>query len=101
MNSSTVFRFVLAVRFTWMYEPLVSPRAARKLLAARARRTWEGLTFRAAIRSGLSQTRMAKVRAPRMSARCTPWMAVRRGWTTRTRYSVISFCCRMSEVKLR
>ena len=49
--------------------PLVWPTAARKLLAARACRTCRGVMPKAAIRSGLSQTRMAKVRAPRMSAR--------------------------------
>jgi len=38
----------------------------------------------AAIRSGLSQTRIANVRPPRMSARCTPWMELSLGWTTRS-----------------
>ncbi len=85
LNSSTERRSVSAVRLTWMSEPLLRPRAARKLLAARAWRTWAGLMLSAAIRSGLSQMRMAKVRAPRISARCTPSMAESRGWTTRTR----------------
>jgi hypothetical protein len=39
----------------------------------------------AAIRSGLSQIRMAKVRSPKMSARCTPLMAEIFGCTTRVR----------------
>ena len=39
----------------------------------------------AAISSGLSQTRMANVRSPKMSARCTPLMAVSFGCTTRVR----------------
>ena len=39
----------------------------------------------AAIWSGLSQIRMAKVRSPRMSARCTPLMALSFGCTTRVR----------------
>ena len=39
----------------------------------------------AAILSGLSQTRMAKVRSPRMSARCTPLIADSLGCTTRVR----------------
>ena len=40
---------------------------------------------RAAILSGFSQMRMAKVRSPRMSARCTPLIAESRGCTTRVR----------------
>ena len=47
--------------------------------------TWLGLRLNAAMRSGLSQRRIAKVRPPRMSARCTPSSAERRGWTERTR----------------
>ena len=47
--------------------------------------TWEGEIPMAAIRSGLSQTRIANVRPPRMSARCTPWIALSLGWTTRVR----------------
>ena len=39
----------------------------------------------AAIRSGFSQMRIANVRAPRMSARCTPLIAVSFGCTTRVR----------------
>ncbi len=39
----------------------------------------------AAIFSGLSQMRIAKTRAPRMSARCTPETADSFGWTTRVR----------------
>ena len=39
----------------------------------------------AAIRSGLSQTRMANVRSPKMSARCTPLIAASFGCTTRVR----------------
>jgi hypothetical protein len=101
LNSFTLVRLVLAVRLTWMSEPRVAPTAARELLATRAALTWAGLTFSAAMRSGLSHTRMAKVRAPRMSARCTPCSADRRVCTARTRYSVIWFCARTSEVKLR
>ena len=63
----------------------VWPTAARKLFAASAKRIWFGLMFSAVRRSGLSQMRMAKVRPPRMSARCTPSRAERRGWTIRTR----------------
>ena len=40
---------------------------------------------RAAILSAFSQTLIANVRSPRMSARCTPLMADSRGWTTRVR----------------
>jgi hypothetical protein len=40
---------------------------------------------RAAIRCGSSQTRMANVRSPKMSARCTPAIALSFGWTTRVR----------------
>ena len=39
----------------------------------------------AAIFSDLSQIRMANVWPPRMSARCTPLMALSLGWTTRVR----------------
>ena len=39
----------------------------------------------AAMRAGSSQTRMANVRSPKMSARCTPLMAESFGCTTRTR----------------
>ncbi len=38
-----------------------------------------------AIRSGLSQMRIANVRSPRMSARWTPLTALSFGWTTRIR----------------
>ena len=38
-----------------------------------------------AIRSGLSQIRIAKVRSPRMSARWTPLIALSFGCTTRIR----------------
>ncbi len=41
-------------------------------MAASACRTCDGLTFKAAMRSGFSQARSAKVRPPRMSAFCTP-----------------------------
>jgi len=34
---------------------------------------------------GFQQMRIAKVRAPMMSARCTPWTDARRGCTTRVR----------------
>ena len=55
------------------------------VLRQRLRAPATGLMLSAAIRSGFSQMRMAKVRPPRMSAFCTPSRAVRRGWTTRTR----------------
>src|SRR5258707_1229509 len=35
------------------------------------------------MRSGLSQIRIANVRPPRMSARCTPLIALSFGWTPR------------------
>ena len=43
------------------------------------------VTLSAAIRSGFIQMRMAKTRPPRISAFCTPLIAVSRGWTRRTR----------------
>ena len=52
------------------------------IVLASAVRTSDGLMLSAAIRSGFIQTRMAKVRPPRMSAFCTPPIAVRRGWTS-------------------
>ena len=47
--------------------------------------TCAGLTFSAAMRSGFSQARIANVRPPRMSARCTPSIADKRGWTMRNK----------------
>ena len=44
-----------------------------------------GVTRSAAMRSGFNQSRIANVRPPRMSARCTPSMAESRGCATRTR----------------
>ncbi len=84
-KSSTVFRFVFATRFTDTMDPFVRPIAASALLFARASRTCEGERPSAAIRSGLSQIRIANVRLPRMSARWTPLIAVSFGWTTRVR----------------
>ena len=47
--------------------------------------TSDGEMPSAAIRSGFSQIRMANVRPPRMSARCTPLIAESFGCTTRVR----------------
>jgi hypothetical protein len=45
------------------------------LFAVSAARSCDGVTLSAAIRSGFNQARRAKVRAPRISARCTPLIA--------------------------
>ena len=84
-NSSGVSRLVLATRFTETIDPLVRPSVDSTLLAASAARTSEAAIPCAAISSGLSQMRIAKVRSPKISARCTPASADSRGCTTRTR----------------
>src|SRR5260370_1271513 len=53
--------------------------------------------FSAAMRSGFSQMRMAKVRAPRISAFCTPLTAVNFGWATRVGEAVVWFAERAGE----
>ena len=50
-----------------------------EIVSRSASRTSVGLMLSAAMRSGFIQMRMAKVRPPRMSAFCTPPIAVRRG----------------------
>ena len=76
---------MLAVRLTWTSEPLVQPDSGEKIVGGERLADLSRMMLSAAMRSGLSQMRMAKVRPPRMSAFCTPSRAVRRGWTTRTR----------------
>jgi hypothetical protein len=49
------------------------------------RHTWVGLRPKAASRSGFSQMRIAKMRAPTIWALCTPETAVSLGCTTRYR----------------
>ncbi len=68
-----------------MKKPLVWPAAAWKLLAAIAAATSLGDTPRPAIRVGSSQTRIAKVWPPRMSAEATPSTVDSTGCTTRVR----------------
>ncbi len=65
--------------------PLVEPTAESTLLARSALDTSLAVTCSAAMRSGLSHTRIANVPAPRMSARCTPGTVTSLGWTTRVR----------------
>ena len=69
----------------WVKSPLIWPAAEVKLLATSALRISDGVTPRAAILSGSSQTRMAKFWPPRIWALATPSMVCRRGWTTRIR----------------
>src|SRR6266700_3619728 len=76
-TSPPVCRSVFEVRLTCTSEPFVLPTAERKLFRASMLRTWAGLMFSAAIRSGFIQMRIANVRPPRMSAFCTPPTAVR------------------------
>ena len=71
---------MLATRFTETIEPLVCPIADRELFRASASRTIDGEMPCAAMASGLSQMRIANVRAPRMSARCTPLIALSFGY---------------------
>ena len=84
-NSSVVFRSVAALRSSATLEPLVPPTAASTLFCCRAPYTSEGVIPSAAIRSGFSQARMAKVRSPRIRARCTPLTVASLGCTSRTR----------------
>ena len=85
LNSSGVSRLVLAIRLTDTIDPLVRPSVDRTLLDASAPRTSEGEMPSAAILSAFSQIRIAKVRSPKMSARCTPEIAESLGCTTRFR----------------
>ena len=101
LNSSTVFEIGVGGHVHLDQRTLAPPQGRQEIIGSQCLAHLSRADVQAAIRSGLSQMRMAKVRAPRMSARCTPSMADRRGWTMRTRYSVISFCLSMSEVKLR
>ncbi len=71
--------------FFWVKSAFTSPAAVVKLLRASAVRTSSGVMPSAAIRSGSSQTRMAKVEPPRMSAEATPLIAWSFGFTTRSR----------------
>ena len=84
-NSSALRRSVRAVMSMATISPLVEPTADSTLLFCSAVATSLAVTFSAVIRSGFSQTRMANVPAPRMSARCTPWMVTSLGWMTRVR----------------
>ncbi len=84
-NSSALRRSVRAVMSMATIWPLVEPTAASTLFDDRALDTSLAVTCSAVMRSGFSQTRMAKVPAPRMSARCTPDTVTSLGWTTRVR----------------
>ena len=78
-------RAVSALMVVWTKSPFTWPAAVVKLLAESALRTSSGVTPSAAILSGLSQTRMAKVWPPRICALATPLMVCSRGCTTRVR----------------
>ena len=58
--------------FCCVKSDFTSPAAVVKLLAESAWRTSSGVTPREAIFSGFSQTRIAKVEPPRISAEATP-----------------------------
>ena len=82
----SVWRSVFDVQFDMVERVLWNCRPPKENYCSPAPvRTSAGLMLSAAIRSGLSQTRIAKVRPPRISARCTPLIAERRGCTIRTR----------------
>ena len=80
-----LFSDVWALIVNLTKSPLIWPGAEVKLLAARAARTSLGVMFSPAMRSGSSQTRMAKVWPPRIWALATPSMVWSRGCTTRIR----------------
>ena len=84
-NSSALRRSVRAVMSMATISPLVEPTADSTLLDCSAVETSLAVTFSAVMRSGFSHTRMAKVPAPRMSARCTPATVTSLGWITRVR----------------
>ena len=76
---------VCALMLVWTKSPFTCPAAVTKLFAVSAVRTSSGVMASAAILSGLSQMRMAKVWPPRICALATPSMVCRRGCTTRVR----------------
>ena len=84
-NWSGVSSEVLASMFCWMKSPFTLPAAVVKLFCASALLTSSGVMPSAAILSGLSQTRMAKVEPPRISAFATPLIAWICGLITRSR----------------
>ena len=84
-NCSGVASEVWALMFCWVKSDFTSPAAVVKLFEASALRTSSGVTLRDAIFSGSSQTRIAKVEPPRISAEATPLMACSFGFTTRSR----------------
>ena len=76
---------VWALMFCCVKSPFTWPAAVVKLFCASAFETSSGVMPSEAILSGLSQTRMAKVAPPRISASATPEMAWICGFTTRSR----------------
>ena len=84
-NAAGLSSEVSALMVVCTKSPFTWPAAVTKLLAASALRTSSGVMASAAILSGLSQTRMAKVCPPRICALATPSMVCRRGCTTRVR----------------
>ena len=84
-NSSALRRSVRAVMSMATIWPLVEPTAASTLLDCSAALTSLAVTFSAAIFSGFSQMRMAKLPAPMISALCTPGTVTSFGWMTRVR----------------
>ena len=84
-NSSALRRSVRAVMSIATIWPLVEPTAASTLFEFSAFETSLAVTLSAVMRSGFSHTRMAKVPAPMMSARCTPGTVTSLGWITRVR----------------
>ena len=79
LKSSAELRSVFATRFTEVIVPLVRPSADNELLAASVFHTVDADRPCAAMRSGFNQMRIANVRPPSTSARCTPLTADRRG----------------------
>ena len=84
-KASTLCRSVLAVMLAMVKYPFCWPGAVWKLLARIAAATSAALTPRAAMRTGSSQTRIAKVCPPITSAEATPATVARMGCTTRFR----------------
>ena len=84
-NAAGLSRAVSALIVVWTKSPFTWPAAVMKLLLASAFFTSMGVTPRAAILSGLSQMRMAKVWPPRICALATPLIVCSLGCTTRVR----------------
>jgi len=85
LNSSTLDKFVVAVKLIINILPSVRPTAEIKSLFASAVPTSSGVILYPASLTGSNQTRIAIIRGPNISATCTPLIDCILGCTTRVR----------------